>query len=471
MAFNPDELPARIGSRDLTGLLSIRNDKLTYLDEGYVCVARSGDDPRGWRKPVDERANGTGPWQHFRPPCDRLLRSAEVYDQTRSLWLEDLRLEFDLIIDSQARRAQAPLWSRGRPVFKSLRKREDWDNFSMDVEFSYRDIERVPIWEKMFMLQDRDEDYIENLAPQNSIAMRYLNTPAPLSDSFLRYQQHRVRRLVRLSWIKQWVSHFPQPGIEFLESHQFSNRRWHLLNLWIRVPNGRSRFGEQPQLAWLLASSWNVKRNPVQRPFRSIRSLAGKSDAKILEWLDLPGEQQTIQILERIDPGHLSTRTVYWLKHALRNRRSRCWLERMDGPLGGEILYLLGRNQPISFPVAQAIQEKQTLGKGMAEASVSSLYFNVRKMLRQLKLADEISRLRAIDSPETLRAWHDHLKNLMRENRMRQRKRDLALNRPKTNPSRVQTQKRIEPPPSDWVDEGEFEGMIPNLFQVAGDPF
>jgi hypothetical protein len=406
MSFETRRLPASLETGNLVGVLSLRGEKLTYLKDGYVYVVRSGEDPRAWRKAVDEKGNGTGPWQHCRPDCDVFLRMPSVFETTRRAMIEDWTKTRDREAgrrEGLAENAFQPIWNRGRRADPWNRTVGAWketfpdwaveDDYSLSKRMRTRDI----------LCRDYEEDTGDDYDRDHSLVSPMVTT------DYLLDQHYQLRRLLRLNKISRWNSHFPPDALRFLETHNFSTRRWHLLNLWIRVPEGRELFDDLPQLAWLLASSWNIKNKPVRKPLRSLRSLVKKPRSAILKWLDLPGGKGTVKLLRRISPSDFSPMIAYWLREALRDDQSRSWLQNMEGKIDGKMLYLLGRRQPITFPIALSIHRDETAGPGFAALPVSLLYFHIRKMLRHMNREGEIRNLDRYSSRERLREWHDQL--------------------------------------------------------------
>lgn len=406
MPFLSRQLPHVIERRDLEGVLSLRGSKLTYLSNRRLWVVQAGEDPRAWCKPVDSQNNGTGPWQHRRPPCDRFLRHPSVFRRTRNEWINDWKQSREREQKRNAtfeRGIANPIWQRGRRPDPALRTFATWEKASHDEDevndgplCSRSRVALILRWDA----QNADEDF------------SFIDPPRPspmITTEYLRERHDTLRRHLRLNQVTRWAAQFPPDAIRFLERNQFSNRRWHLLALWTRVPEGRELFWDLPQLAWMLASSWNVKCKPVQKPFRSLRALLRKPRSEVLKWLDLPPGKGTLNLLRRIRPVDLTPKVVYWLKLALRDERSRSWLLNMEGRIDSRILYLLGRRQPITFPIAQAILRNESAGPAGALLPVYQLYFHIRKMLDENGREDEIPRLARIHSPERLREWHDRL--------------------------------------------------------------
>jgi hypothetical protein len=218
----------------------------------------------------------------------------------------------------------------------------------------------------------------------------------------------RAVTLLRQS-LPDWAALFPRDAIAFLERHRFSSRRWHLLNLWIRVPEARERWDDLPALAWLAANSWFVKQRPVQRPFRSLRALARRPLAALLRWLDLPSGKGTVLLLRSVDPATLSPETACAICRILRDEdRRRHWLA-LPRPATDRLLRRLGSRCPPSFPLLLAMNLRQRLGTGH-RPTVESVFGDCLRLIRALGAEDRYRPILArIRSPERLLRLHDEL--------------------------------------------------------------
>jgi hypothetical protein len=215
----------------------------------------------------------------------------------------------------------------------------------------------------------------------------------------------------RGSILREWLSGFPAEALEYLDRCGFRERRWHVLNLWIRVPAGRELFNDFPQLAWMLASSWIFRREPVKRPFRSLRSLVRKPRAALLAWLGLPKGDGTLKLLRRMPCHHLTGQTGARLGRVLRHDLAGKWLQNLPGPLDPDILGLLAFDHPVSFQLLLAMVEETHLPPEERHPGLSlrETFSEVETWLVQHDLPAERARLAAIRSPARLRAWHDEL--------------------------------------------------------------
>ncbi|MCB1089844.1 MAG: hypothetical protein KDM63_22580, partial [Verrucomicrobiae bacterium] len=163
--------------------------------------------------------------------------------------------------------------------------------------------------------------------------------------------------------LPHWASRFPDGAMDFVERHSFSTRRWHLINLWLRVPGGRELWDDIPALAWLAASSWLCKAKPVQRPLRSLRTLAKKPRAHLLRWLDLPAGDGTLALLRAVPASLMTPKFAHAFCRVLRDEdKRRAFRNLLPQPPEFEILRLLAYDFPLSFPVLRLISQGIRIG-------------------------------------------------------------------------------------------------------------
>jgi hypothetical protein len=115
-----------------------------------------------------------------------------------------------------------------------------------------------------------------------------------------------------------WLNLIPKEILKAIEP--FKQRQWHLLSFVARcgLPS-MDLIKSTPALAWMLASSWAFKTNPVKNHFRSIRRLLVKSKNQqdILKWLDYPNTKSVIKILRKIDIAEVDVSLLLNLKDLL----------------------------------------------------------------------------------------------------------------------------------------------------------
>lgn len=218
-----------------------------------------------------------------------------------------------------------------------------------------------------------------------------------------------LRRLIKLDRLMQWTLCFPREAFEFLERHRFQSRRWHLLNLWLRVPEGRELFDDVPALAWLAASSWCFKTNPVQRPLRSLRSLVRKPRRHLLRWLDLPEGDGIIRLLRTVKPADMDPMQAEAVCRVLRDEPRRRWWQSLAQPTEAQVVHLLAYQTAISFPLLRSISERRSVGTNGNAMKVEKVFHDTMRMLHVLGRAEHRDTIARIESPERLLEEHDRL--------------------------------------------------------------
>lgn len=411
------------------GILSVRGPLLTVRVDDTLCVLRAGADPRSWKKPLDRHGNGIGPWEPARPPLNDLLRVPAAFPPTAGTIIEERRRALDLPADwsEEVREARAGGWA--------ARSREEWDEDDQTCEGipfqvgHYKGTSPFPwAWvpgegERRMRRQAPDPESIGwhrerppserewKRIPPGGHRLDSRQPPACLCGGTYGKLRSTIRRVMMLRRdLPAWAGHFPDGGLEFVEGHRFSTRRWHLINLWLRVPGGRELWDDIPALAWLAASSWLYKQKPVKRPFRSLRALVKKPRACLLRWLDLPAGDGTLALLRSV-PGSLMTpRFAHALCRVLRDEdKRRAWSNLRLGVTRRE-LSLLAYDLPISFPVLRLINEGSRVGPRDRRQMAESVYVDCLKMIRTMGRDDELRPgLARIRSGERLVAFHDEL--------------------------------------------------------------
>lgn len=84
-----------------------------------------------------------------------------------------------------------------------------------------------------------------------------------------------------------------------------------------RCPGADDLSRSNPALAYALASNWVFHRPAVTRPMRAARSLVGRAEPRILEWLGFPTSEPARRILAKIVPLSLSVEGLLYLRDAL----------------------------------------------------------------------------------------------------------------------------------------------------------
>jgi hypothetical protein len=225
----------------------------------------------------------------------------------------------------------------------------------------------------------------------------------------MRDRRALLRRLLKLDRLILWTRCFPRDALEFLERHHFQSRRWHLLNLWLRVPDGRELFDDVPTLAWLAASSWCFKTHAVQRPLRSLRSLVKKPRSHLLRWLDLPDGDGIVRLLRTVRPRDLNPMQAVAICRVLRDEARRRWWRSLPQPAGADAVHLLAYRMPLTFPLVRAISEGRNVGDVGHEMTVAHVLDDTIRMLHILERMEQRDVIARIESPERLLEEHNRL--------------------------------------------------------------
>lgn len=225
----------------------------------------------------------------------------------------------------------------------------------------------------------------------------------------MRHRREVLRRILKLDRLILWTRCFPRNALEFLERHHFQSRRWHLLNLWLRAPDGRELFDDVPALAWLAASSWCFKTHAVQRPLRSLRSLVKKPRAHLLRWLELPDGDGIVRLLRTVRPRDLNPMQAAAICRVLRDEPRRRWWRSLPQPAGADAVHLLAYRMPLSFPLIRVISEGRNVGADGQEMSVAQVLDDTMRMLHILQRMERREVIARIESPERLLEEHDRL--------------------------------------------------------------
>lgn len=379
-------------------IVSVRGDLLTVRRDNYVWVIRAGPDPRSWRKRINRRGDGIGPWQQARPPFDELLRCPEAFPPTAAAAINEFSLQKNR--SSRPEAVEGPTatgpfpWAcrpkEGERLRRWSRLHPDDFHMNFDGRIPHREIDRLPV----------------GMHFHCGVAV-----PFSVSNEGLWHLRSTIR-LVRLlrQQLPAWAALFPDGAIDFVERHRFKTRRWHLLNLWLRVPGGRELWDDIPALAWLASSSWLCRIKSVQRPFRSLRALVQKPRACLLEWLDLPPGKGTLSLLRSLDPTQMTPRFKHLVLKVLRcDDKRRAW-QNLPSPVGARELSILAYDEPVSFPILRLINRgAEVVGRGRRE-SVEYLVSECLQMIKHLGLEMLYQpALARINSAVRLLEFHDEL--------------------------------------------------------------
>lgn len=114
---------------------------------------------------------------------------------------------------------------------------------------------------------------------------------------------------------------------------QYSSRRWHLLNLFARVPGAFDLHVSNPALCFALASNWVFHKPAVQQPMRAARSLVRRKQKHLLGWLGFPATDSARKVLQKINPAAVSVESLLYLRDTLQDpERAKilCHLPRLN---------------------------------------------------------------------------------------------------------------------------------------------
>lgn len=373
-------LSKRVRPARFAEIVSVRGPLLTFRRNGTLWVLRAGTDPRAWLMKLDADGKGDGRWIHARPWFDDVLRPPEIVLRGGKGLITKLRAELKHI-----RRLALHPYAEPTPDGLSAAKPE------------IMDFARVPnLLQRWPELKELLQEW----------AQRSLTRPRHARLAYARIRRVELR-LLRAQEMVGWLGYFPHEALEFLERHGFRERRWHLLNLWLRVPEGRELFDEIPALAWMLASSW-LFRTPVSHSFRSLRSLVRKPRNRILEWLDLPPGDGTLKLL-RMLPGRACEMLEMIHYHAgFGNKIARGWLLNLGVPLTRQILRAAVPGL-VTYPILHAIAHRQRMATFGARDWVARVYFDVRSMMTSMVGDIDQTRLGRIRSFQRLWEYHEEL--------------------------------------------------------------
>ncbi|MCB1092574.1 MAG: hypothetical protein KDL87_13650, partial [Verrucomicrobiae bacterium] len=295
----------------LRKVISIQGDRLVTRHSSrmggesptrFVWVAKSGDDPRAWFRP-DARFNQAS-WRQGRFPEDGLLVPLEDIQKAKRWILDRIRKQCQWRGTEAALRLQ-----EGRAAY-SLRYFEERRQRHLELRKPMAALlRRMPAAARVRPLEELVHEIIADLhwedfpsrwrlrskdlpegCPFDEESEGSVSSPIrhagyrPANSEFLHRRSLLCRWLV-LDRLERWLAQFPEGALDFIHRHGFRERRWHLLNLWIRVPDGRELFDEVPALAMALASGWCFRGRPEPNLFRGLRRLTRRKRTATLAWL------------------------------------------------------------------------------------------------------------------------------------------------------------------------------------------
>lgn len=347
-----------------------------------VWVAKSGEDPRCWFRP--DAPDNKAPWCHGRFPADDLLVPAATIREAKQAIIQRIRAQREW-----SRSEAALLWQQSRPsraaryfeerMVRALEIRRSIASLPGTIsdpqhlrefnelvrEHSHPDIlsairERWGMTERSLPRGCPFKDRTNHVTPGDHRCSCY--RPA---DSELRYRRYLIRRWLRLDQIERWLARFPEGALDFVHRHETRERRWHLINLWIRVPEGRELFDAIPALAMALASGWCFRGRLEPHLFRSIRRLVRRKRVRILSWLGFPANPSTLKLLKSLPSNMISVPALLGLRRILTEGKfSSAQLLTLENPIDRNLLALL------SEPVTPSLQVLRTISAGKPPADL-----------------------------------------------------------------------------------------------------
>ena len=375
-------LPEQVKPSRFDEIVSVRGPLLTLRRKDMLWVLRAGADPRAWRLKLDEMGRHTGPWKGGHPWLDDLLRPPEIVLRTQEAALKKLRNGL-MLIRRWARQRDAAEANAGES--KPMHERLDAATLPHLARHWPKLHEALSQWEQISLTRPRH---------------------ARLAYARMRKAEHQLRRSQQVA---DWLAHFPPEALAFVERHGFHDGRWRLLNLWLRVPDGRELFEELPAVAAMLTRPHEYRGTPrLTHPFRSVRAVVRKPRNRVLEWLNLPPGDGTLKLL-RMLPGSACALIPLIGHHAvLRDATMRGWLLNLGVPLTREIVSAAIPGY-ITYPMLHAIAHRQRMATFGAREYVSRVHRDVRMLLWSMEKDVDQTQLGRIRSTQRLWEYHEEL--------------------------------------------------------------
>lgn len=420
----------------------------------HVWVATSGNDPRAWHRP--EAAENRSPWKFGRLPTSEVLVPVESIQRIKKRILGRIRAQREWARSDAAEKVQRNRSECARLCFEDqirrlsrLKKLRSKLDLPPPGPIRSQKIQGAIAMEEGRIMEGfirRNWGMDEEALPMGCpFGVKYLvddNIDKELlgyrpADSELRFRRSLIQRWIRLSGLECWLASFPKDALEFVHRHRFKEHRWHLVNLWIRVPQGRELFDEIPALAMALASAPCIRDRPEPNLFRSLRRLVRQKRTNILEWLGFPARKSTLKILARMTPSAITVPSLIGLKRLLVEVRlppqhllaleapiSEGLLVAINGPFcpSFRLLNLLARETQgidrhflrhllrdslqmlCSFPDTEARLWNKMLGRCQSSSRLRELHNGIAKIHRTRMLRED-SRVKAlIDSGRKLQS-------------------------------------------------------------------
>jgi len=429
---------------DVSQILSVRGDKLTVVLRGrkntanrsgtHVWVIKASSKPRAWCKRDVPAGSAPEGWREARFPCDELLvhpdycrkAMAEIVGvlDTSRRW----HVTPDILSDCQPwrREEQRRMVALARSHRRVRELREQGEFVGLEVDAVRARLAGIRtgfgVWNPAV---DEESDEIDasrdlhhrepaqeycrsrNSVPTVGYPGEVRRDPIPVSNKTLLARRQLIRWWVRLKWLEQWLLHFP-PDVMALLQQPFPTRRWHLVNLWLRVPASRDIFHDIPALAFAMASANAFRSAPVCRPLRSLRSLVRGRRKRLLAWLGFPATPLMLRLLRLACPDSLKMEFLFDLRRLLQSAPSHAAeLVRLGKPLDHSTLGLVASPILPTLPLLRLL-----MGIGQEERSLWR--DSVRIALSLQETRGGVQRLPKLKSLRALKQTHDHLLALHR---------------------------------------------------------
>ncbi|MCP5538354.1 MAG: hypothetical protein H7A51_19235 [Akkermansiaceae bacterium] len=457
----------------LKSVISIRGNKLVFRahlrGKPRVWVAKSGPDPRAWSRPDSKKhTSPSSGWIPSRVPLDRLLIAPDHLRKQINQWKSDLienrRLRyFGDDPDGWERQNTRQEITRLRHSFKKSQKHyrdfihRYFSSSSPEHEKAHNP-EIITISERReesyFALRDRISDLcsqhyhkrttmdnvwihwcrLSSAKPSTSkTSLRpgyyYWHPAHPQTNTYLLIQSELMQRIRKAKALLNWLEFFPDDSLNFAYERRLRKRRWHLMNLWIRVPGSRDLFKDCPPLAFMLASCWVFRGKRDKNQYRAMRTLVKGKRGNILKWLCFPSGSDVQSVLRKLNYQCISCQELTLLRYLIDNKPEIAkWLKEVDARIITRALLFLrsfpinrmvGPGDPFLTPSLQLFrtfikEELPDSCRYYTGDSINRLFTDSLRMIKQLPTGSRnraSRRLSRIQSHRKLKEFHDRLAN------------------------------------------------------------
>ena len=187
---------------------------------------------------------------------------------------------------------------------------------------------------------------------------------------------------------------------------RYTNRRWHLFSLFARCPGALDLSRSNPALCYALASNWVFHKPAVKSPMRAARSLIGKKQKHILDWLGFPGTETARRIMAKTDSKAFDILRMWRFRRALGEPEIVKWLSHME-QINLSVMELVGWRDYRPFISARLLTEvSQEEVEGRRRATAIRMFDDTLHMAGEMP---EVAWPRPFSSLRQLEAVHDDL--------------------------------------------------------------